>query len=129
MRRGRSSIPSAIPRRRPRWTIHMGTRRIGATSRFGMARPPATSRLSLGRTPLIIDTNGNGKRDEYVEANQPVDPKKDKRIMAAFYGVQPSTVDDSIWGQSMDVGFSRMDQAGYVIRLSPGSNPPETALA
>ncbi len=45
---------------------------------------------SQGWTPLIIDTNGNGKRDEYVEANQPLDPKKDKRIMAAFYGVQPS---------------------------------------
>jgi hypothetical protein len=84
---------------------------------------------SQGWTPLIIDTNGNGKRDEYVEANQPLDPKKDKRIMAAFYGVQPSTVDDSIWGQSMDVGFSRMDQPGYLIRLVPGPNPSQTALA
>ncbi len=84
---------------------------------------------SQGWTPLIIDTNGNGKRDDYVEANQPLDPTKDKRIMAAFYGVQPSTVDDSIWGQSMDVGFSRMDQPGYLIRLAPGSNPAQTALA
>jgi hypothetical protein len=83
---------------------------------------------SQGWTPLIIDTNGNGKRDEYVEANQPLDPKKDKRVMAAFYGVQPSPVDDSIWGQSMDVGFSRMDQPGYIMRLVPGSNPSETAL-
>jgi hypothetical protein len=49
--------------------------------------------------------------------------------MAAFYGVQPSPVDDSIWGQSMDVGFSRKRQPGYVIRLVPGPNPPETALA
>jgi hypothetical protein len=84
---------------------------------------------SQGWTPLIIDTNGNGKRDEYVEANQPLDPKKDKRIMAAFYGVQPSPVDDSVWGQSMDVGFSHMNQPGYVIRLVPGPNPTETALA
>jgi hypothetical protein len=84
---------------------------------------------SQGWTPLIIDTNGNGKRDEYVEADQPVDPKKDKRVMAAFYGVQPSPVDDSIWGQSMDVGFSRMDQPGYLIRLVPGPNPSQTALA
>ena len=87
------------------------------------------AKKSQGWTPLIIDTNGNGKRDEYVEANQPLDPKKDKRIMAAFYGVQPSPVDDSIWGQSMDVGFSHMNQPGYVIRLVPGPNPPETALA
>jgi hypothetical protein len=84
---------------------------------------------SQGWTPLIVDTNGNGKRDEYVEADQPLDPKKDKRVMAAFYGVQPSPVDDSIWGQSMDVGFSHLDQPGYVIRLVPGPNPPQTALA
>ena len=82
-----------------------------------------------GWTPLIIDTNGNGKRDDWVEADQPLDPAKDKRIMAAFYGVQPSPVDDSIWGQSMGVGFSRIDQPGYIIRLTPGANPSQTALA
>ncbi len=81
-----------------------------------------------GWTPLIIDTNGNGKRDAYVDAKDPVDPAKDKRVMAAFYGVQPSPIDESIWGQSMDVGFSRIDQPGYIMRLVPGANPPETAL-
>ena len=84
---------------------------------------------SQGWTPIILDTNGNGKRDAYVEADQPVDPAKDERIMAAFYGVQPSPVDNSIWGQSMDTGFSGIDQPGYIIRLVPGSNPSETALA
>ena len=83
---------------------------------------------SQGWTPLIIDTNGNGQRDEYVEANQPLDPGKDKRIMAAFYGVQPSPVDDVIWGQAMDRGFSRVDQPGYLLRLKPGSDPANTAL-
>ena len=82
-----------------------------------------------GWTPLIVDTNGNGKRDDYVEANQPLDPKKDKRIMAAFYGVQPSPVDDSVWGQAMDIGFSGVDQPGYLIRLVPGSDPARTSLA
>src|SRR5882762_7324923 len=82
-----------------------------------------------GWTPIIIDTNGNGKRDAYVEANQPLDPSKDKRVMAAFYGVQPSPIDDTVWGQSMDVGFSRMEQPGYIIHLIPGANPSETALA
>jgi len=84
---------------------------------------------SQGWTPIIVDTNGNGKRDEYVEANQPLDPTKDKRVMAAFYGVQPSPVDDTVWGQSMDVGFSRLDQPGYIVHLIPGPNPSETALA
>jgi hypothetical protein len=82
-----------------------------------------------GWTPIVVDTNGNGKRDAYVEANQPLDPAKDKRVMAAFYGIQPSPVDDTIWGQSMDVGFSRIEQPGYIIHLIPGSNPSETALA
>src|SRR5947207_6980705 len=84
---------------------------------------------SQGWTPIILDTNGNGKRDEYVEANQPLDPTKDKRVMAAFYGVQPSPIDDAIWGQAMDVGFSRVDQPGYIIRLVPGRNPAENGLA
>jgi hypothetical protein len=87
------------------------------------------SEKSQGWTPIIVDTNGNGKRDAYVEANQPLDPTKDKRVMAAFYGVQASPIDDTIWGQSMDVGFSRMDQPGYIVHLIPGSNPNETALA
>ncbi|NVO14879.1 MAG: carboxypeptidase regulatory-like domain-containing protein [Rhodoplanes sp.] len=87
------------------------------------------AKRAQGWTPLIIDTNGNGKRDAFVGPNDPVDPTKDKRVMAAFYGVQPSPIDDSIWGQSMDVGFSRVDQPGYIIRLVPGENPAETALA
>ena len=84
---------------------------------------------SQGWTPIVIDTNGNGKRDEFVEPNQPLDPNKDKRVLAAFYGVQPSPVDDTVWGQVMDVGFSRLDQPGYIVHLIPGSNPTETALA
>ncbi len=35
---------------------------------------------SQGWTAFVLDTNGNGKRDDYVEPNQPVDPTKDKRI-------------------------------------------------
>lgn len=75
-----------------------------------------------GWTALIVDTNGNGKRDAYVEPNQPVDPTKDKRIAAAFYGVTVSPADGSIWGSVL--GFP-----GSIVRLNPGSNPPETALA
>ncbi len=53
---------------------------------------------SQGWTPMVLDTNGNGKRDEYVEPTQPVDPKKDKRIVAGFYAVMPNPVDGSVWG-------------------------------
>ncbi len=77
---------------------------------------------SQGWTALILDTNGNGKRDEYVEPDQPVDATKDKRINAAFYGVTVSPLDGSVWGTVL--GFP-----GAVVRLNPGSNPPATALA
>jgi hypothetical protein len=76
---------------------------------------------SQGWTALILDTNGNGKRDAYVEPNQPVDPKKDKRIAGAFYGVTVSPADGSVWGTIL--GFP-----GGIARINPGSNPPETAL-
>ena len=84
---------------------------------------------SQGWTPVVVDTNGNGKRDAYVEPNQPVDPAKDKRILGAFYGIMPSTVDDSVWGQTMGIGFARIDQPGYVVRVIPGPNPAETSIA
>jgi hypothetical protein len=76
---------------------------------------------SQGWTALILDTNGNGRRDAAVEPNQPVDPTKDKRVNAPFYGVAPAP-DGSVWGSSL--GFP-----GSVVRIVPGSNPPETTLA
>ena len=79
---------------------------------------------SQGWTALVLDTNGNGKRDDYVEPNQPVDPKKDKRINGGFYAVMPNPVDGTIWGT---VGV--FGGPGGVVRLNPGPNPPETALA
>jgi hypothetical protein len=60
---------------------------------------------SQGWTPLVLDTNGNGKRDAYVEPNQPNDPTKDKRISGSFYGVTVSPLDGSVWGSVL--GFSR----------------------
>jgi hypothetical protein len=76
---------------------------------------------SQGWTALIMDTNGNGKRDAYVEPNQPVDPTKDKRFGGGFYSVTPAP-DGSVWG-------SVLGMPGAAVRLNPGANPPETALA
>lgn len=85
---------------------------------------------SQGWTPFILDTNGNGKRDDYVEPNAPLDPSKDTRVITGLYGMQPSPVDDTIWGQSMDVGFSRMGtQPGYLVHVIPGVDPSTTALS
>lgn len=77
---------------------------------------------SQGWTPIVLDTNGNGKRDEWVEPNQPVDPTKDKRMAAAFYGIAVNPNDGTIWGSTQ--GFS-----SAIVRLIPGPNPTETALA
>jgi hypothetical protein len=74
-----------------------------------------------GWTVFVLDTNGNGKRDAYVEADQPLDPSKDKRINVSFYGVSPAP-DGSIWGSVQGV-------PGGLLRLVPGSNPPATALS
>jgi hypothetical protein len=75
-----------------------------------------------GWTPLVLDTNGNGKRDDYVEPNQPVDPTKDKRVVAGLYSVAVSPVDGTVWGTSL--GYP-----GYVVRVDPGPDPTYTALA
>ena len=76
---------------------------------------------SQGWTALVLDTNGNGRRDAYVEPNAPADPGKDTRFGGGFYSVAPAP-DGSVWGSSL--GFP-----GAIIRLNPGANPPETALA
>jgi hypothetical protein len=70
-----------------------------------------------GWSPFVLDTNGNGKRDEFVEPNQPIDAAKDKRIVPGSgpYAVMPSPVDGSIW-YTVGVfggppGFLRFDPA------------------
>jgi hypothetical protein len=77
---------------------------------------------SQGWTALVLDTNGNGKRDAYTEPDAPPDPTKDRRINAPFYAVMPNPVDGSVWGAVLGV-------PGAVVRLAPGKNPPETAIA
>jgi hypothetical protein len=78
---------------------------------------------SQGWTPLIVDTNANGKRDEgYNEPGQKPDYSKDTRVPLALYGISYSPLDGSIWGSSLP-------HPGYIVRLDPGSNPPDTALA
>jgi hypothetical protein len=95
---------------------------------------------SQGWSALVLDTNGNGKRDAYAEAEQKVttapsgeslgtsaaitgpaaDTTKDTRLNAAPYGIAIGT-DGSVWGSIL--GFP-----GGIVRVVPGSNPPETTL-
>ncbi|PYM22444.1 MAG: hypothetical protein DMD78_14710 [Candidatus Rokuibacteriota bacterium] len=89
------------------------------TKKFWQTRDAGASQ---GWSPLVVDTNGNGKRDAWVEPGQPTDPTKDTRLGLGLYGIAYSPADGSIWG-------SNIGHPGYVIRVQPGSNPSETALA
>ena len=50
-----------------------------------------------GWAPYVLDTNGNGKLDEYTEPGQPADPNRDVRVLVGSYAVMPNPVDGSIW--------------------------------
>jgi hypothetical protein len=65
-----------------------------------------------GWAPVVIDTNGNGKLDDYVQPNQAVDPTKDKRLNAGLYGVGVNPSDGTVWGAVL--GYP-----GYVLRFDP----------
>ncbi len=89
------------------------------TKLFWQTRDPVESQ---GWTPFIVDTVGNGKRTaEWNEPGQPIDPAKDTRIAYAMYAIAYSPADGAIWGSSLA-------HPGYIMRVAPGPNPPETAL-
>jgi len=68
---------------------------------------------SQGWAPFVLDTNGNGKLDEWTEPGQPTDPHKDTRLAAGFYAVMPNPADGSIWGS---VAFR---YPGALLRFDP----------
>jgi len=49
--------------------------------------------------PWVLDTNGNGRLDDFTEPGQPADANKDVRITAGSgpYSVMPNPKDGSIW--------------------------------
>ena len=80
------------------------------------------SEAAQGWTPFIADSNGNGKRDAWVEPNQALDPAKDKRLPGGTYAIMPSPVDGSIWATVGVFGGT-----GGIVRVAPGNDPPNTA--
>jgi hypothetical protein len=68
-----------------------------------------------GWVPFVLDTNGNGKLDDYTEPGQPMDPNKDMRVAGSgTYAVMPNPVDGSIW-YTWDVFAGRSG----IIRFDP----------
>ena len=78
-------------------------------------------RQAQGWTPFILDTNGDGKRGDYVAHDQPLDPQKDKQVRINHYAVAVSPADGTIWGTV--IGYP-----GAIIRVVPGPDPTNTAL-
>lgn len=82
----------------------LDTRKLTATGNVAAAQ---------GWAPLILDTNGNGKRDRWTEPGQPTDPSLDQRLAAGFYSVTPDPLDGSVWGS---VGYH---YPGALVRFDP----------
>jgi len=76
---------------------------------------------SQGWTPIVLDTNGNGRRDAFTEPDAAPDPTKDRRFGGGLYSVSPAP-DGSVWG-------SVLGYPGAIVRIVPGPSPSETALA
>ena len=70
----------------------------------------------------MVDTNGNGKRDAYVEPGDKPDPTKDTRVEVTTYAVAVSPSDGAVWG-------TEVAYPGRIVRLAPGPDPARTALA
>ena len=68
---------------------------------------------SQGWAPFVLDTNGNGKLDKWVEPGKHASPDLDTRISASFYAVMPNTADGSVWGS---VAFR---YPGALLRFDP----------
>jgi hypothetical protein len=76
---------------------------------------------SQGWTAFVVDTNGDGKRGEYTEPNQPLDPSKDRRLNVATYGIGVAP-DGGVW-------TTIRVYPGFIVRTVPGADPANTALS
>ena len=77
--------------------------------------------LAQGWSPLVLDSNGNGRRDAYTEPGEASDATKDTRIRSGFYGVSVDPNDGSVWGSSLGM-------PGALLRFVPGDDPSSTGL-
>ena len=78
------------------WTSGGGPWPAGSTPRCSTR--PASAEKAQGWAPFVLDTNGNGKLDDYTKPGQPMDPSKDMRVGGSgTYAVMPNPVDGSIW--------------------------------
>lgn len=68
---------------------------------------------SQGWAPFVLDTDGDGKLDAWVEPGQAADPRRDHRLAVSIYAVMPNPADGSVWGS---VAFR---YPGALLRFDP----------
>jgi hypothetical protein len=85
-----------------------------------------------GWAPFVLDTNGNGKLDDFTKPGQPADPTKDMQVGGSgTYAVMPNPVDGSIWytwdvfaGKSGIIRFDPKTKLSEVYNIPmPGFGP------
>ncbi|HEX4040295.1 MAG TPA: carboxypeptidase regulatory-like domain-containing protein [Xanthobacteraceae bacterium] len=85
-----------------------------------------------GWAPFVLDTNGNGKLDDFTKPGQPEDPTKDMQVGGSgTYAVMPNPVDGSIWytwnvfaGKSGIIRFDPKTKLSEVYNIPmPGFGP------
>jgi hypothetical protein len=80
------------------------------TKKFSLTGDAAASQ---GWAPLVLDANGSGTLDPWVEPAQPMNPKLDRRLAVSLYAVMPNPADGSVWGS---VAFH---YPGAIVRFDP----------
>jgi hypothetical protein len=63
--------------------------------------------------PFVLDTEGKGRLDQWVEPGQPARPDRDKRLAVSIYAVMPNPADGSVWGS---VAYQ---YPGAIVRFDP----------
>jgi hypothetical protein len=63
--------------------------------------------------PLVLDSNGNGRLDDWVEPGEAAKPGRDTRLGTGIYAVMPNPADGSVWGS---VAFR---YPGAIVRFDP----------
>jgi hypothetical protein len=63
--------------------------------------------------PFVLDTEGSGKLDKWVEPGQPAPPNRDRRLAVSIYAIMPNPADGSVWGS---VAYQ---YPGAIVRFDP----------
>jgi hypothetical protein len=80
------------------------------TRQFDQTHDAATSQHW---SPFVLDLDGNGKLDRWVEPGQPRPPNMDARVPVSIYAIMPNPADGSVWGS---VAYS---YPGAIVRFDP----------